>query len=173
MEPIIESDMQFGPYSDEEVFWIEKSRLYTEKLQQSSVKCCEFILNRGKNIYFIEAKKSCPNQLTANSTEEKKDKYNKYIEDITEKMRHAISTYASLLLNRHQTGEELPPNLAKNDLSKMTIKLVLVVKTAEASWLIPLMDVLNQKLRKDSCIWRDVQLYAINEAKARELHLVI
>ena len=51
MEPIIESDMQFGPYSDDEVFWIEKSRLYTRRLEPNGVKCCEFILNRGKNIF--------------------------------------------------------------------------------------------------------------------------
>lgn len=173
MEPILESGMQFGPYPDEEVFWIEKSQLYTRRLQPNGVKCCEFILKRGKTIYFIEAKTSCPNQLTADSAEEKRIKYNEYIEDITEKMRHSIATYASLLLNRHQIDESLPPDLAKKDLSKTTLKLILVVKTAEASWLIPLKDVLNRKLRKDSCIWRDVQLYAINEAKARELHLVI
>ena len=57
MEPILESEMLFGPYSDDEVFWIEKSRLYTKKLQQNGVKCCEFILNRGKKIKFRWIKK--------------------------------------------------------------------------------------------------------------------
>ena len=167
MEPIIESEMQFGPYSDEEVFWIERSRLYTRRLEPNGVKCCEFILNRGKNIYFIEAKKSCPNQLTAESTEEKKAKYNEYIEDVAGKMRHSLAVYASLLLNRHENYVELPINLSKKNLSKKTLKLLLVVKDAEKEWLDPLQIVLNKELKKESSIWCDVRLYAINEETAR------
>lgn len=173
MEPILESEMLFGPYSDDEVFWIEKSRLYTRRLEPNGVKCCEFILNRGKNIYFVEAKETCPNKFAAESTEEKMAKYKEYIEDVTGKMRHSLATYASVLLNRHPNRVGLPANLTNQDLSKKTLKLLLVIKNAEIEWLDPLQTVLNRELKIESSIWCDVRLYAINEEMARKKGFVI
>ena len=55
---ILESEMQFGKYKEEQVFQIEKSKQYTEKLRQQGVRCCEFILLRKKKLYVVEAKQS-------------------------------------------------------------------------------------------------------------------
>lgn len=62
---ISESDMQFGEYSKDQVFCMEDSIQYRKKLRPNGVKCCEFVLLRGKKLCFVEAKKSCPNQITA------------------------------------------------------------------------------------------------------------
>ena len=39
---IPESDMLFGEYTEEQVFWLERSVQYTEKLMLNGIKCCEF-----------------------------------------------------------------------------------------------------------------------------------
>ena len=56
MEPIVESGMQFGLYSDENVFRIEKSPQYQQKLMPNGVKSCEFVLLRDNTLFFVEAK---------------------------------------------------------------------------------------------------------------------
>ena len=68
---IRESDMKFGEYEEDQVFQIEKCPQYTEKLKPRGIKSCEFILRRGKRLYFVEAKKSCPKQIMADTPEEK------------------------------------------------------------------------------------------------------
>lgn len=79
---IPESDMQFGEYEETQVFRLETSRQYTEKLRANGIKSCEFILRRNNKLYFIEAKKSCPKQIAADTPEEKIAKYNAYIREI-------------------------------------------------------------------------------------------
>ena len=53
---ITESGMQFGKYTEEQVFPLEKSIQYTEKLMPNGIKSCEFILRRERKLYFVEAK---------------------------------------------------------------------------------------------------------------------
>ena len=79
---ILESEMQFGEYKEEQVFQLEKSDQYTKKLRPNGIKSCEFILRRNNKLYFIEAKKSCPKQIMADTSEEKIIKYKEYIQDI-------------------------------------------------------------------------------------------
>ena len=169
---INESDMRFGEYSEEDFFHIEKCDQYTASLLPNGVKSCEFILKKADTLYFVEAKTSCPNQITADSSEEKREKYNAYIKEITEKMRHSFALYASILLKRHST-EGVPDSILETDLSATQIKLVLVVKTAKEEWLIPLKEKLNKELRPESKIWKFVDLYVINEDRARKKRLVI
>lgn len=51
---ITESDMQFGKYGERQVFQLENSRQYTEKLMQDGIKSCEFILRKQNKIYSRE-----------------------------------------------------------------------------------------------------------------------
>ena len=76
MVVINESGMCFGEYSEEDVFHIEKCGQYRNHLMPNGVKICEFILKKTNTLYFIEAKASCPNQITADSAEEMREKYN-------------------------------------------------------------------------------------------------
>ena len=172
MEPIVESGMQFGIYAEENVFRIEKSAQYQKKLMPHGVKCCEFLLLRDNTILFIEAKTSNPMEITADTPEEKKKKYNKYIAEIVDKMTHSVLLYANILLCRYDSGG-VPAKLMNHDLSDKEIKLVLVVKNAKTEWLIPLRDKLRSELRVFCAIWRINDLFVINELTARQKHLVI
>lgn len=169
---IDESDMHFGEYSEEDVFYIEKSDQYQNNLKGNGVKSCEFILKKADTLYFVEAKSSCPNQITADSPKEKREKYNEYIADIIDKMRHSLALYANILLKRHDaTG--IPNNFLETDLSAKRIKLVLVVKNAEEMWLIPLKEKLDKELKREAKIWKFTDFYVINEERARKKRYVI
>ena len=45
-----EANMQFGEYSEEQVFHLEKSGQYVEKLKPNGIKSCEFILRRDNKL---------------------------------------------------------------------------------------------------------------------------
>lgn len=81
---ILESEMQFGNYKENQVFQIEKSKQYTEKLRQQGVLCCEFILLRADKLHFVEAKQSYPNPINVCSSEERKKQYHENIQEIVE-----------------------------------------------------------------------------------------
>ena len=169
---IDESDMHFGEYSEEDVFYIEKSDQYQNNLRGNGVKSCEFILKKADTLYFVEAKSSCPNQIAADSPKEKREKYNEYIADIIDKMRHSLALYANILLKRHDaTG--ISNNFLETDLSAKRIKLVLVVKNAEEMWLIPLKEKLDKELKREAKIWKFTDFYVINEERARKKRFVI
>lgn len=68
---ITESGMVFGPFSKESVFRIENCDLYLTKYRQNGIKTCEFVLQRDGKLYFIEAKKTCPNHSVAMQDEDK------------------------------------------------------------------------------------------------------
>lgn len=169
---IVESEMQFGNFPDDEVFHLENSHQYRHKLRSNGVKSCEFILHRANTLYFIEARKSSPNEISADSPAEKIQNYNKYITEITDKMRHSLALYANILLKRHP-GTGVPPLLQDADLSGKELKLVLVVKNAQPQWLIPLSEKLNRVLKPEARIWKFSRIFVINEATARDMHLVV
>lgn len=169
---IEESEMKFGNFPDNMVFYLEKSPQYHDRLRSNGVKSCEFILRSENVLYFVEAKKTCPNQISANSPGEKIQKYNEYISDITNKMRHSLAVYANILLKRHD-GTGIPSSLLDTDLSEKEIKLVLVVKNAHPQWLIPLSEKLNRVLKPEARIWKFSRIFVINEAAARDMHLVV
>ena len=60
---IEESGLRFGEYYEDQVFQIETSPQYTKSLRDNGIKSCEFILRKGKKLYFFEAKSSCPRQI--------------------------------------------------------------------------------------------------------------
>lgn len=148
---IFESDMQFGEYKEEQVFQIEKSEQYTKKLRQQSVRCCEFILLRSKKLCFIEAKTSYPDPQNAKTSAEKKEQYLEDIQEITEKMRHSLNVYASILLNRYsQEGV----SEAMRNVEELEIRLILIIKNAKKTWIAPLQDVFRKELKAEMRIWK-------------------
>lgn len=171
MEVIIpESEMQFGKYSENQVFYIEDSEQYKEKLRQNGVRSCEFVLLRGNRLCFIEAKKNCPNQIKADSPDEKKKKYNEYIQEIVEKMRHSLELYANILMKRYsQSGV---PEQMKN-VENLDVRLILVVKNAEPAWLDPFRDKFRTQLKKEMQIWKIPDFIILNEEQARKKHFIL
>ena len=168
---IPESGMQFGEYKEEQVFQIEKCKQYTEKLRQQGVKSCEFILLRAKRVCFIEAKMSYPNPLLENSSDEEKKKlYRRDIQDIVEKMRHSMELFGNILLNRY--SQEGISDALKNA-STFEIRLILVIKNADKSWIVPLQDLLRKELRAEMSIWKIPDFIVLNEEQARKKHFII
>lgn len=123
-------------------------------------------------MYFVEAKKSCPNQLSAEFLEEKIIKYNEYINDVTMKMKHSLALYSNILLERY-ASEGVPELLRERNMSDLEIRLVLVVKNAEKEWLVPFQDVFRNLLQDELKIWKIPGLSIINETKAREKGFII
>lgn len=164
--------MCFGEYTEEQVFVIEKSTQYYEKLRPNGIKSCEFILRREDRLYFVEAKTSCPRQIDATTSEEKREKYNAYIHDIALKMRHSLTLYANILLGRY-TSEGMSALINDKDLKNIEIRLVLVVKNAEKEWLVPFHDVFTKILQDEMKIWKIPSFSIINEDMAREKHFIL
>lgn len=167
---IPESGMTFGEYKEEQVFQIEKSEQYTKKLRQHGVRRCEFVLLRADKLCFIEAKKSYPDPINGCSSEKKKVQFYKDIQEIVEKMRHSLELYASILLKRYsQVGvSELMQNA-----ETLELRLILVIKNADKSWIIPLQDIFRKELRSEMQIWKIPEFIILNEEQARKKHLII
>ena len=81
---IEESGLRFGEYYEDQVFQIEASEQYTKSLRQNGIKTCEFILRKGKKLYFFEAKQSFPRQIMKDIPDknEKKKQYDECIEKL-------------------------------------------------------------------------------------------
>ena len=167
---IKESEMQFGDYGKGQVFYIEKSAQYTEKLKGRGIRICEFLLLRGNKLYFIEAKKSCPKQIAADTEEEKRENYERYIQGIVLKMRHSLMLYSNIILQRYSM-DGVPEAL--RDLSKVDVRLVLVVKNAKKEWLAPFRDVFNKEMKDEMLIWNIPSFMVINEETARKKHFIL
>ena len=167
---IVESEMTFGPYGEDQIFLIEESPQY-KAINRDGVRCCEFLLKRNQKIMFVEAKKSCPNHNAKEDSENNSIRYNDYISEIAEKMRHSLDLYASVLLKR-QPQDGVSKDLQKPDLSGHELILILVVKTAEKEWLDPYVDVFKEKLRPEMRLWNIKSFLVINEETARSKGLV-
>lgn len=167
---ILESEMQFGEYKENQVFQIEKSEQYTKNLRQQGVRCCEFILLRANKLYFVEAKQSYPNPANVSSSEERKKQYHEDIQEVVEKMRHSLELYASILLNKH--SQEGISDAMKN-MKELQLKLVLIIKNADISWIAPLQDVLRKELRAELRIWKIPDFIILNEEMARKKHFIV
>lgn len=171
MEVIVkESDMQFGRYKEEMFFKIEDSVQYKKSLWQNGVRSCEFILRKGNNLCFIEAKTSCPNQISAEDPDEKKEKYDEYIKEIVEKMTHSLDLYANILLRRY-SQEGVSEQL--RDVEDLGMRLVLIVKNAKSCWLDPFRDRFRKELQKEMRIWKIPDFIVLNEEQARKWGFIL
>ncbi len=172
MKIIPESEMNFGPYDEADLFYIEQSAIYKEL--GSGIKTVEFIIRRAekKDIIFLEAKRSCPNPANRHESEEKEWKFEEYFSSITDKFIDSLQIYAAAMLDRYQDKTELGSNLrAVTSLKDVQLKFVLVIKDAiDIEWLAGPRAEIEERLRKIKNIW-NVKLAVINEEIAREYKL--
>ena len=162
--------MKLGEYREENVFHIEKCPQYTKRIRQMGIKTCEFVLLQKGKLCFVEAKKNCPNQLSDCTPAEKIEKYNEFIQEITEKMRDSLNLYANILLGRY-SKEGLPEKM--RNVKDLNIYLVLIVKGADRSWLDPFRDKFRKELSSEMRIWRIQEFFILNEEQARKKHFVV
>jgi hypothetical protein len=134
-EPIIESELTFGPFPEGHCFRIEKSQTY--KLIEDGVKTVEFLLLRPNSkahktaIWMIEAKKSSPDPKSHGNLDKRIEKmcekltdnmylakqieeicikltpspFDTYIEDICNKFISALALFIAIRLERHSEGD--------------------------------------------------------------------
>lgn len=139
---INESGMSFGPYPDDDCFEIEKSAIYHRI--QDGVMMAEFALIRRPNlkpatIWLVEAKSSSPKPAT-------QPDFNKFIEEIRQKLSNALQALVAARLGRHAEAEiELPAGFKALSLQE-DWKLVLVIRGHQEAWLPPVNDALRTAL---------------------------
>ena len=106
MKVITESEMDFGPFDEKNLFHIEESRIYKDL--GTGIKTVEFILKYSENsIVFLEAKTRCPNAANRDETEEKEDKFEEYYSSVTEKFVASLQIYLASVLHRYQDTSEV------------------------------------------------------------------
>jgi len=159
---IIESEMTFGPFLDNTVFYIEESKIY-QKLQQN-LQIAEFlVIRKNSSIWIIEAKSSSPNPNNKKSEAE----FEEYITEISNKLINALTLTVSIIINRHDKAiDEITPNLHNSIKSGNSIKLCLIIKGHAEEWLIPIQDALSQRLYLNKKMWR-FEIAVMNDEMAR------
>ena len=175
-EPIMESDMAFGPYPDGHRFYIEKcaviGKINKNARKSEGVQIAEFLLLRLENelptIWVIEAKSSSPqpsNQID----------FDGYINEIREKLINSLSLFFALYLKRHFAIEpELSKDFQETNMSIVSFNLVLIINGHHEAWLPPLLDALKASLKPTVKIWNlsPTSVKVLNDNGARELGLI-
>jgi hypothetical protein len=169
---IVESDMVFGEYEEDNLFEIEKSNIYANV--GSGIKTVEFILKHKENdIIFLEAKKSCPNAQNRYESDEKEEKFEEYYSSITDKFVDSLQIYLAALMNKYADTSEIGINLMEKNLKNINFKFVLVIKSAEdLSWLAGPMAILKDRLMHYRKIW-NIEVAVLNPELARNYNLLV
>lgn len=172
MSTIVESDMVFGEYEEDNLFEIEKSNIYANV--GSGIKTVEFILKHKENdIIFLEAKKSCPNAQNRHESDEKEEKFEEYYSSITDKFVDSLQIYLAALMNKYADTSEIGINLMEKNLKNINFKFVLVIKSAEdLSWLAGPMAILKDRLMRYRKIW-NIEVAVLNPELARNYNLLV
>lgn len=165
MITISESNMNFGPFEEDCVFYIEKSHLYQNICY--GVQMAEFILKKDKNLIFIEAKSSSPKQL-------KKDDGSPcdFIVEVSDKLTNALELFISANLKIANDSKEEANNLIDfNSISEYSIKFRLVINGHKKEWLTNIQDALEKNLKSYSKIW-NIEVKVLNDETARQYKLI-
>lgn len=157
-QPIIESEMTFGPYQEGHCFHIEKSKCY-EQIQEG-VQMAEFLLlrkngNTASAVWVLEAKSSSPQQETEADPKSKfKSAFDEFIEGIRVKLTNAFLLIIAARLGRQPSAkDELPEPFKTLVLAHTDFKFVLVIRAHKEEWLPPLQDALKLAFRPIIKTW--------------------
>ena len=165
MNSFVESGMTFGPFKDETVFLIEKSKMMRAC---TGVMTVEFIWHRKKNVLcFVEAKSSSPINRKGNEEE-----YKVFLEEISTKFSHSIDLFLAGLLERRAGHQEIHTSIKNADYSKIQFKFILILKGHEREDLLKGLEKdLEDRLTDFRSMWGG-QLLVLNEQMAKELHFI-
>ena len=105
--------------------------------------------------------------------DEKKKKYEKFFSDITDKFTDSINMFAATILNRYRDKSEIGEELRRTVLEdKYKMLLVLVISSAEESWLQGPRAELERRLLKMRQIWK-CEVLVINKEIAQQKGLLV
>lgn len=162
--------MSFGPYPNQDCFYIEKSQTYLKI--QNGVQMAEFLLMRDRGgdspmVWVVEAKSSSPRPETAHD-------FDGFIADIKEKFINGLTLGIAAILQRHSTYEELPVPFKELDLSRSSFRFVLVIRGHRDDWLSPIQDALHNALRATIRTWGlpAPSVVVLNDELARQHGLI-
>lgn len=164
---ITESGMEFGPFENETCFYIEKSRIYSEL--HYSFRISEFLVFQKEHnrLLIVEAKSSSPNPGSSI------ERFEQFIDEISEKLNHAWNLTLSMLLRRHESFyDELPVAFKELDFASLNVVLLLVIKGHNSKWLPPLQEALQKSLKNFSRIWK-TRVFVINDKLAKSYGLIV
>ncbi len=114
---------------------------------------------------FVEVKSSSPQP-----TVENKEKFDKYINEISQKFSHSFNMYLSAILKRN-CFDELPKSLIHIESNKAVFKFILIIKGHKIEWLQPLKDAIYKNLLYHNKIW-NCHVVLMNEELAKGYKLV-
>lgn len=165
MLTILESNMTFGPFPKENVFYIEKSELYTAIGQ--NVKIAEFILKKNDSLIFIEAKSSSPKQL------KKEDgSPSDFVVEISDKLRNSFELFMSANLKVANDEKcEASTLIDIADIKNYKVKFRLIISGHKKEWLSNIQNALEKNLQAQMNIWK-IEVKVINDEIAREYSLI-
>jgi hypothetical protein len=170
MANVIESDMLFGEYPDDNFFRIENSDLH--KSVGKGIRAVEFVLLNKNELLFVEAKKSCPNAKNKDDNKVKKIKFEEYYSEITDKFLDSLNMFLSGITDFNEQQEGMGNKIKNKKLfSKSNIRFVLVIKDAkDVEWLAGPKAILDERLKKIRKIWKaEVIVHSYETAMAKGL----
>ena len=164
---VTESGMQFGPFDQDDIFYWEKSKLFTTF--GAGTKSVEFICLDKENAFcLLEAKTTAPNPEGPKGQEG----FDEYLEEISEKFIHTFDLFMATWIKRYDDKDhEMPSNFLAQDIGKITIKFLLVIKESKELWLRPINDALNRILLRYRKTWR-IKVAVLNEDMALSERLI-
>ncbi|HEY8909467.1 MAG TPA: hypothetical protein VIM51_04185 [Desulfosporosinus sp.] len=165
---IEESGMTFGPFSEEQIFYVEKSDIYNKL--QNGLPIAEFLLIQpDKNLLLVvEAKSSSPNPSNMKSQLQ----FDEFITEISRKLLNAFALGLTLCLGRHVDNiDELSNSFQEIDYASVTILFLLVINGHKDEWLAPVNEALQRELKDVSKIW-PLKVITINEKAAKKYNLI-
>ena len=167
-----ESGMNFVAHPQEQLFRIEKSKLYLDQLAPNKVKTVEFLLYKMNKLLFVEAKTSTPNYHNCADSYEKKENYERFIGSIAQKFTDSISLYMSAVIGR-QDNSEFPTKMLESSVSKTEIRLIVIIKEADLASCTHYTDKRRTVLHANTKKWSNCTLLCLNEEMARKKKLII
>lgn len=157
MDSLIESGMEFGPFQDDDFFYIEESKM---RNKTPGIRTVEFIFHPKKSLlYFVEAKSSAP----VNPDE--------FAKEIAEKF---IDSFELLMagLNDRKTGrDEIGEKIQKLDYKKVSFKFFLIINGHKEEWLPKIKVFIDENMKRFHVVWNS-EVIVMNEVIAREYHLI-
>jgi hypothetical protein len=157
MKAFVESGMTFGPYSDDDFFYIEKSQML-KKCQ--GVKTVEFIFHPKKSLlYFVEAKSSSPKNAEL------------FAKEIAQKFTDSFQLLMAGLLKRKIGDEDIGENIKNLNYQKINFRFFLIIQGHDELWLAPLKTEIEKNMRGFQTIWNS-EVVVMNDDIAKRHGLI-
>jgi hypothetical protein len=125
---IIEGDLTFGDFDDENFFHIEKTNIY-ETLSVKGVKSVEFLLNKPEKneLLFVEGKTTLPSKGNL-------ERYNEEIADISKKFLDSMQLAIGIWFGSHNPSVDAPLNKESFFAYGKQVIFVLVIKNRKGKF---------------------------------------